>query len=128
MTARRCDNLASMTSGVSRRRGAMRAITIGVTLAAISITVTSLFPLNAAAANEPALVREQKTVIVDGKPETWRLQWDEKPTPACGAEDADISLTCPCSGFAYGEKAPLELVRVRADGKTERLELGSLFE
>ena len=105
----------------------MRAATVGVTLI-VSISITSLASLRVLAANDRALVREQKTVIVDGKPETWRLQWDTKPKPACGAEQADISLTCPCTGFAYGEEAPLSLVRIRSDGKVERLELGSLFE
>ena len=45
----------------------MRAVTIGVTLA---VTITSLGSLCARAAKDPTLVREQKTVIVDGKPDT----------------------------------------------------------
>ena len=81
-----------------------------------------------AAESDRSLIREQKTVIVDGEPETWRLQWASEPVPVCGVADRDVSLTCPCSGFSYGEQAPLVLVRIRADGKTERLALGPLFQ
>jgi hypothetical protein len=84
--------------------------------------------VNAIAADDPALVREQKTVMVDGKREIWRLQWGAKPSPICGVEEADISLTCPCSGFTYAEQAPLALIRIRSNGQTERLELGSFFQ
>ena len=107
----------------------MGAATRSATLA-MRITVASLAALGAiaAATDDSALVREQKTVMVDGKPEIWRLQWDSRPSPICGAEAADVSLTCPCSGFAYAEQAPLSLVRIRSDGKVERLELGSLFQ
>ena len=81
-----------------------------------------------AAESDSSLIREQKTVIVDGKPEIWRLQWGSKPVPICGVDGRDVSLTCPCSGFAYGEQAPLAHVRTRADGVTETLVLGTLFE
>jgi hypothetical protein len=80
-----------------------------------------------AAEGDPSLIREQKTVIIDGKPEIWRLQWGSKPVPICGVGDRDVSLTCSCSGFAYGEQAPLALVRTRSNGETETLELGPLF-
>jgi hypothetical protein len=83
---------------------------------------------SASAADRASLVREQKTVMVNGSPEIWRLQWESKPTTLCGAEDAEMSLTCPCSGFAYGEQGKLALIRIRADGSHERLELGSLFQ
>ncbi len=105
----------------------MRAPTICATLAVVA-TVFSLMPLSGAAAEDRALIREQKTVMVDGKPEVWRLQWEAKPNPACGADDADVSLTCPCSGIAYGEEGPLALVPIRSDGVTERLELGPFFD
>ncbi len=81
-----------------------------------------------AAESDPSLIREQMTVIVDGKPEVWRLVWGSKPVPICGVDDRDVSLTCPCSGFAYGEQAPLSLVRSRADGHTESLVLGTVFQ
>lgn len=84
--------------------------------------------VSAAAERDPSLIREQKTVIVGGKPEVWRLVWESKPVPICGADGRDVFLTCPCSGFAYGEQAPLALVRTRADGVTETLELGTLFK
>ena len=43
-------------------------------------------------------IREEKTVVVDGEKEIWQLRWLSKPATSCGAEDAEISLTCPCSG------------------------------
>jgi hypothetical protein len=78
------------------------------------------------AADQAPIVREEKTVMVDGKPEVWRLEWKGKPTPVCGVDDP-AALTCPCTGFAYGERGSLALVRIRSGGQSERLELGSLF-
>jgi len=105
----------------------MRPLITSATLAAVT-TLCSLMLASATAAGVPALIRQQKMVMVDGKPEIWRLQWEAKPTPACGVEEAEVSLTCPCSGFAYGEKGPLALIRLRSDGATERLELGPMFD
>ena len=73
------------------------------------------------------LVRQQKTVIVDGVAEVWQLRWEKKPKPFCGADDAELSLTCPCSGFAYGEQGKLTLVRERPGGLHETLSLGPFF-
>jgi hypothetical protein len=72
-------------------------------------------------------IREEKTLIVDGVKEVWQLRWLSKPENSCGADDAEISLTCPCSGFAYGQKGRLALIRIRRGQKEERLELGPLF-
>lgn len=73
------------------------------------------------------LVREQKTIVVDGVPETWRLKWDKRPTIACGADDPSISGTCPCSGFAYGQQGDLTLVLIRRGAVADRLELDPFF-
>jgi hypothetical protein len=105
----------------------MRVTAMSAT-SAIFISLASLAAMSALAADDPSLIREQKTVMVNGKPEIWRLQWEAKPTPACSQDDAAVSLTCPCSGTAYGEEAPLALIRIRSDGVTERLELGPLFD
>ncbi|HEY0564505.1 MAG TPA: hypothetical protein VGC88_02920 [Terriglobales bacterium] len=71
------------------------------------------------------LVREEQKVTVNGTPETWRLQWSASPGPEC--EPSDVSLTCPCMGFAYGEAGDLYLVQLRNGAETERLHLTELF-
>jgi hypothetical protein len=73
------------------------------------------------------LIRQQKSVIVDGVAEVWQLRWDKKPEPVCAADDAEVSLTCPCSGFAYGEQGNLALVRDRPGSPPETLDLGPFF-
>ena len=93
----------------------------------VAIALFAACPAATATGDRP-IIREEKAVTVEGKAEIWRLEWKTKPTPACGADDAEISLTCPCSGFAFGEQGPLTLVRIRSDGSTEHLELGPLFE
>jgi hypothetical protein len=80
----------------------------------------------AAAAGGPR-VREQKTVVVDAVREMWRLEWQDSPTSACGPDFPEISLTCPCSGFAYGEQGRLALVRIRSGKVIERLALDRFF-
>lgn len=75
-----------------------------------------------------SLVREEQTMRVGGITEVWRLEWKSPPRPACAPEDADSSLTCPCSGFAFGESGQLDLVRTANDKEIERLELTPLFE
>lgn len=72
-------------------------------------------------------IREELNILVDGVTETWRLQWAAVPTPYCGSNEGDISLTCPCMGFAYGETGDLYLIRVRDGIEIDRLHLTSLF-
>src|SRR5262245_16388149 len=74
------------------------------------------------------LVRVKKTLLVDGAEETWSLRWESAPETVCGAEQREESLTCPCDGFAYGERGHLSLIRVKADGDSERLNLGRPFD
>lgn len=52
----------------------------------------------------PPEIREEQKVLVNGISEVWRLEWKSPPTPACSPEDI---ITCPCSGFAYGESGQL---------------------
>jgi len=73
-----------------------------------------------------SLLREEKSVVVDGVSEVWRLVWKHAPTPVCTPDDAD-AFTCPCSGFAFGEKGQLDLVRIRDGNEVERLALTPLF-
>jgi hypothetical protein len=72
-------------------------------------------------------IREEQEVLVDGVTETWRLQWKSMPTPYCGADVVDVSLTCPCIGFAYGESGDLYLIRLRSGIEVEQLRLTPLF-
>lgn len=74
-----------------------------------------------------AVVREEKPVIVDGATEVWRLVWKHAPKPACSPDDA-VSFTCPCTGFAYGERGQLDLVRKKDGREIDRLPLTPLFD
>lgn len=73
-------------------------------------------------------VREASTVKVGGAVETWRLVWTGPTRQACGVNEEDVSLTCPCSGFAYGEAGALALVRLKGGHEVERMKLAPLFE
>jgi hypothetical protein len=70
-------------------------------------------------------IREEQNITVDGEREIWRLQWGTLPTPYC--EPSDVSLTCPCTGFAYGEAGDLFLVRLRNGIEIDRLRVTPLF-
>ena len=72
-----------------------------------------------------AIVRETREVTVDGATELWRLEWTSLPMPECMG---NVFFTCPCAGFAFGDKGDLDLVRVRAGAAADRLHLGPLFE
>ncbi|MFL5542411.1 MAG: hypothetical protein ACJ8J0_25715 [Longimicrobiaceae bacterium] len=75
----------------------------------------------------PGVVREEAVVRVGAAPERWALVWRRPPHPACGPEDVAMALTCPCSGFAYGESGELDLVRRRPGRPDERLALTHLY-
>ena len=86
-----------------------------------------LFAASVAADDYTSLIREQRAVVIAGVREAWRLQWDASPQSACGPEDLEVALACPCSGFAYGESGKLALVRTRHGATPERLELTPFF-
>ena len=104
-------------------------------LAAAALTaIAPLQNAHAAPPSEPSrtpvtgpLVREAADVVVDGEREQWRLEWAKPPLAACEASDP-IWFTCPCSGFAFGEKGELNLVRSRGGQDVERMELTPLFD
>jgi len=75
-----------------------------------------------------SLVREEAAVMVGQVKEVWQLVWDKSPTSICGPEDLDEAVTCPCSGFSFGEEGRLSLVRKRSGREIERLNLGPFFE
>jgi hypothetical protein len=72
------------------------------------------------------LVREEQPVMVDGTEEVWRLTWKSAPKPFC--DDETLAPTCPCNGFAYGERGDLDLVRLRRGIEIDRLNLTPLFK
>jgi hypothetical protein len=81
-----------------------------------------------AASAEPAsaagpVVREEQVVVVDGREERWSLVWASPPKLNCVD---DGWQTCMCFGRELGERGPLTLVRVRADGTEQRLALGTV--
>lgn len=72
-------------------------------------------------------VREQQAVTVGGVEETWRLVWTGRTRQICRPDEIEMAITCPCSGWAYGEAGDLALVRLRAGREVERLSLGRYF-
>lgn len=96
-------------------------------LARIAIGVAAVLLL-AGAAGPRDWLREQKSVTVDGRAEQWQLVWQGRPKPICGPDDVEMAITCPCTGFAYGEMGKLSLVRKRGGKEVERLALGPYFE
>lgn len=84
---------------------------------------------NAAYSHDAAkeLIREQRTVSVQGVKETWQLVWEVKPSIVCGPDEVFMAATCPCSGFAYAEYGRLSVVRQRGGQEIERMDLRPLF-
>ena len=80
-----------------------------------------------AAAKPVQFLREQKAVRFEGVEEVWKLVWEGRPKPICGPQDVEMAITCPCTGFAYGEVGRLSLVRQRGGKEVERLALGPYF-
>lgn len=109
------------------RREAIFGFHLPSRLALIAAGIMLSMSASLAEGTKPALLREKKVVVVDGVRETWLLRWDRQPTAVCGAEEGDVSLTCPCSGFAYGQQGELSLVRLRPAAKLEKLQLGQFF-
>ncbi len=90
----------------------------------------ALLPLVAlliGAASPPQFLREAKTVSIGGKTEQWSLVWEGRPSSICGPQDVEMAITCPCTGFAYGEMGKLSLVRAAGGREIERMALGPLF-
>jgi hypothetical protein len=71
-------------------------------------------------------VREEQSVTVDGTEEIWRLKWKSAPKPFC--DDETLAPTCPCDGFAYGERGDLDLIRLRRGTEIDRFNLTPLFK
>lgn len=89
--------------------------------------VVLLGGISAFAENPTPVIREEHKVVVDGVEEHWRLEWASPPKPACPPDDPAWS-TCSCSGFAFGERGNLVLVRKKPGGEEERFALTQLFD
>lgn len=87
----------------------------------ISLAVVAAFPQS-----RSPVVREQKKVMVAGTEERCRLEWRTPPSTECSPDDPDWS-TCPCMGFAFGERGDLVLVRKKRGKAEERLALAPYF-
>jgi hypothetical protein len=72
------------------------------------------------------LVREEQSVRVGGAEEVWRLKWKSAPKPFC--DDETLAPTCPCDGFAPGERGDLDLIRLRRGVEIDRFNLTALFK
>jgi hypothetical protein len=99
----------------------------GILLIVMVIVVSSLCIFCDVSRADDPLIRQQKTIVVDGVEEVWQLRWEKPPEPICAADDAESSLTCPCTGFAYGEQGNLTLIRDRPGSPSESLVLGPFF-
>jgi hypothetical protein len=89
--------------------------------------VVLLAGMSAFADEHSPLIREEHKVLVDGVEERWRLEWESPPVPACAPDEPEW-MTCPCNGFAFGERGNLVLVRQKPGQDEERFALGRLFE
>ena len=73
------------------------------------------------------IIRQTKTVQVGKISETWQLVWHGQPQALCPVSEAEEAITCPCTGFAYGEQGDLSLVRQRNKRVVESLPLNAMF-
>jgi hypothetical protein len=84
--------------------------------------------MSAFAESPTPVIREEHKVVVDGVEEHWRLEWASPPSPACSPDERDVWSTCPCSGFAFGERGNLVLVRKKPGADEDRFALTQLFD
>jgi hypothetical protein len=90
--------------------------------------LAALLMATPAGAETHEIPRESHKLVVDGVEEVWKLVWTGKVQPVCSINDLEMSYTCPCSGFAYGEGGSMDLVRLRGGKELERLKIGPLFD
>lgn len=72
------------------------------------------------------VLREEKTIEIDGVKETWHLEWLRPAAPTCMGDEGIAS--CPCAPFAFGEVGDLDLVRSKPGVPDERMHLSDLFD
>ncbi|ATB41046.1 hypothetical protein CYFUS_006508 [Cystobacter fuscus] len=88
------------------------------------LTVGGVLVAGTGVARSRSVLREEVRVKVDGVTERWRLEWRAPPELACFETEG---ISCPCEGFAQGERGELELARSRPGRPVERLPLSPLF-
>jgi hypothetical protein len=109
----------------------MQLVRIAITSALMGIMVLALPGAAAQTKSGSSLeyptpiIREEQIVVVGGRTEVWQLRWTTPPKPVC--EPSRLSLTCPCSGFAYGEGGDLTLLRTRNGKVLDHLDLSPFF-
>jgi len=89
--------------------------------------VLAAFAFTGMAATPAQFLRESRDVALGGQPEQWQLMWEGRPKSICGPEDPEMAMTCPCTGFAYGEMGHLSLLRKQGGRVIDRLALGQFF-
>jgi hypothetical protein len=107
----------------------LRSTSLAALLLAVQASFAGAPASRASTAAAPrGAVREERTVVVDGVPERWKLEWVGKTAPACPPESGwDEWGMCPCAGFEFGEDGDLDLVRTRPGAPEERLRLTPFF-
>jgi hypothetical protein len=99
-------------------------------LFAVLLVMTFRAELVGSPAAAQEVLREERTVVVGQDREQWRLVWKSPPKPACMPDDGleVVWATCPCAGFAFGERGDLDLVRVSRTTPEDRLSLTPAFD
>jgi len=93
------------------------------------LALLALIVTTPVAAHGKTVVREQRSVMIDGLKDVWRLIWRSTPSDrnSCGPAQPEMAMTCPCSGAAYAQVGDLVLERERPGRPTERMSLTPLF-
>lgn len=105
-----------------------RLLVLGLTLKYLICFFVAVAASAACAEKPTPVIREEHNVRVEGVEERWRLEWETPPSPVCSPDEPDVWSTCPCEGFAFGERGQLTLVRKRPEQEDERLSLNRLIQ
>jgi hypothetical protein len=68
------------------------------------------------------VIREKRTVRVDGAVETWRIQWRDSPSTTCMS-----AWNCICGPFGHAQRGEADLIRSRPGSLEEVFPLSSIF-
>jgi hypothetical protein len=93
----------------------------------LSAFLMVLFFMLSISATAAETVRERRVLTVQGQREEWLVKWSGAVKPVCSSRQLSEAVTCPCSGFAYGEQGQLVVERRRPGASVERLDVSKLF-